>query len=170
MPHTVSDVLVVLKPERARVLEEIEADMREQLAGLPGMTVLFTTPLGMRIDEGPWAVRRPTFPFGSSGPTSTSSRGSPSRPSAHSRRRWDRRSSGRAAHGIAPATNRGEPRGDGAGGAGAWRCDSSGADRPRGRGGFADLDRSAAVRSRGPPSGRSSGYVRCHSHALDRWP
>ena len=31
MPHTVSDVLVVLKPERTRSLEEIEADMREQL-------------------------------------------------------------------------------------------------------------------------------------------
>ena len=52
MPHTVSDVLVVLKPERGRALEDIEADMREQLEGLPGMTVLFTTPLGMRIDEG----------------------------------------------------------------------------------------------------------------------
>ncbi|HEX2343399.1 MAG TPA: efflux RND transporter permease subunit [Vicinamibacterales bacterium] len=52
MPHTVSDVLVVLKPRRARNLEEIEADMRERLEGLPGITVLFTTPLGMRIDEG----------------------------------------------------------------------------------------------------------------------
>ena len=52
MPHTVSDVLVVLKPERGRGLEEIEADMREQLEHLPGVTVLFTTPLGMRIDEG----------------------------------------------------------------------------------------------------------------------
>jgi heavy metal efflux system protein len=52
MPHTVSDVLVVLKPRRARSLEEIEADMRERLEGLPGITVLFTTPLGMRIDEG----------------------------------------------------------------------------------------------------------------------
>jgi len=52
MPHTVSDVLVVLKPERSRGLEEIEADMRERLEGLPGIAVLFTTPLGMRIDEG----------------------------------------------------------------------------------------------------------------------
>ena len=52
MPHTVSDVLVVLKTERGRSLEEIEADMREQLEGLPGIAVLFTTPLGMRIDEG----------------------------------------------------------------------------------------------------------------------
>jgi cobalt-zinc-cadmium resistance protein CzcA len=52
MPHTLSDVLVVLKPDRARGLEAIEADMRERLEGLPGIAVLFTTPLGMRIDEG----------------------------------------------------------------------------------------------------------------------
>jgi heavy metal efflux system protein len=52
MPHTLSDVLVVLKPERARSLDEIEGDMRERLEGLPGVAVLFTTPLGMRIDEG----------------------------------------------------------------------------------------------------------------------
>jgi cobalt-zinc-cadmium resistance protein CzcA len=52
MPHTVSDVLVVLKPDRSRGLEEIEIDMRERLEGLPGVAVLFTTPLGMRIDEG----------------------------------------------------------------------------------------------------------------------
>ena len=52
MPHTVSDVLVVLKPDRRRDLEAIEADMRERLEGLPGIAVLFTTPLGMRIDEG----------------------------------------------------------------------------------------------------------------------
>jgi cobalt-zinc-cadmium resistance protein CzcA len=52
MPHTVSDVLVVLKPDRTRSLEAIEGDMRERLEGLPGIAVLFTTPLGMRIDEG----------------------------------------------------------------------------------------------------------------------
>jgi len=52
MPHTLSDVLVVLKPHRTRSLEELETDMREQLEGLPGIAVLFTTPLGMRIDEG----------------------------------------------------------------------------------------------------------------------
>jgi cobalt-zinc-cadmium resistance protein CzcA len=52
MPHTVSDVLVVLKPERTRGLDAIEDDMREQLENVPGVTVLFTTPLGMRIDEG----------------------------------------------------------------------------------------------------------------------
>lgn len=44
--------MVVLKPERSRGLEEIESDMREQLEGMPGVSVLFTTPLGMRIDEG----------------------------------------------------------------------------------------------------------------------
>ena len=52
MPHTISDVLVVLKPRRARPLAAIEADMRQRLDALPGIAVLFTTPLGMRIDEG----------------------------------------------------------------------------------------------------------------------
>jgi len=52
MPHTLSDVLVVLKPDRTRSLDEIEADMRARLDGMPGIAVLFTTPLGMRIDEG----------------------------------------------------------------------------------------------------------------------
>lgn len=52
MPHTVSDVLVVLKTERDRDLSAIEDDMRERLENLPGVAVLFTTPLGMRIDEG----------------------------------------------------------------------------------------------------------------------
>jgi cobalt-zinc-cadmium resistance protein CzcA len=41
-----------LKPDRTRSLEELEVDMREQLEGVSGIAVLFTTPLGMRIDEG----------------------------------------------------------------------------------------------------------------------
>ncbi len=52
MPHTVSDVLVILKEERTRTPEELEGAMRERLASVPGVAVLFTTPLGMRIDEG----------------------------------------------------------------------------------------------------------------------
>jgi cobalt-zinc-cadmium resistance protein CzcA len=52
MPHTLSDVLVVLRSDRRRALPAIEADMRERLEGMPGVAVLFTTPLGMRIDEG----------------------------------------------------------------------------------------------------------------------
>ncbi len=52
MPHTLSDVLVVLKPDRSRSLEELEGAMREALESAPGASVLFTTPLGMRIDEG----------------------------------------------------------------------------------------------------------------------
>jgi cobalt-zinc-cadmium resistance protein CzcA len=52
MPHTTSDVLVVLKPGRARSLEELEEAMRETLEKVPAVSVLFTTPLGMRIDEG----------------------------------------------------------------------------------------------------------------------
>ena len=52
MPHTVSDVLVVLRRNRDRSLEELESAMREKLEKVPGVSVLFTTPLGMRIDEG----------------------------------------------------------------------------------------------------------------------
>ncbi len=52
MPHTLSDVLVILKRDRAREVEEIEEEMRDTLGRIPGVSVLFTTPLGMRIDEG----------------------------------------------------------------------------------------------------------------------
>ena len=54
MPHTISDVLIVLEPDRsrARSLEELEAAMREQVERVPGVSSAFTTPLGMRIDEG----------------------------------------------------------------------------------------------------------------------
>jgi len=52
MPHTMSDVLVVLKPSRTRSSDAIENDMRSRVGDLPGVSVLFTTPLGMRIDEG----------------------------------------------------------------------------------------------------------------------
>src|SRR5687767_5303429 len=52
MPHVVSDVLVVLKPERSGDIESLEMDMREALESVPGVSILFTTPLGMRIDEG----------------------------------------------------------------------------------------------------------------------
>ena len=53
MPHTVSDVLVVLKPDRTREpRDELEAEMREPLEGCPASPSSFTTPLGMRIDEG----------------------------------------------------------------------------------------------------------------------
>jgi cobalt-zinc-cadmium resistance protein CzcA len=52
MPHTLSDVLVVLKSERRRSLAELEVAMRRAVEHVPGVSVLFTTPLGMRIDEG----------------------------------------------------------------------------------------------------------------------
>jgi cobalt-zinc-cadmium resistance protein CzcA len=52
MPHTVSDVLIVFKKTRQHSLEDLETDMREKLKRVPGVSVLFTTPLGMRIDEG----------------------------------------------------------------------------------------------------------------------
>jgi len=52
MPHTLSDVLVVLRKDRERSLEELEQAMRERVEKVPGVSSLFTTPLGMRIDEG----------------------------------------------------------------------------------------------------------------------
>ena len=52
MPHTLSDVLVVLKSGRRRSLDELEVAMRRAVEHVPGVSVLFTTPLGMRIDEG----------------------------------------------------------------------------------------------------------------------
>jgi cobalt-zinc-cadmium resistance protein CzcA len=52
MPHVLSDVLVVLKPDRSRSLDDLEEEMRQRLEKVPGVAVLFTTPLGMRIDEG----------------------------------------------------------------------------------------------------------------------
>jgi cobalt-zinc-cadmium resistance protein CzcA len=52
MPHTVSDVLVVLKSDRARSLDALEDAVRDKLETVPGVSTLLTTPLGMRIDEG----------------------------------------------------------------------------------------------------------------------
>jgi cobalt-zinc-cadmium resistance protein CzcA len=52
MPHTLSDVLVVLKKNRQRTLDGLEEAMRKRIEQVPGVTALFTTPLGMRIDEG----------------------------------------------------------------------------------------------------------------------
>jgi cobalt-zinc-cadmium resistance protein CzcA len=52
MPHTLSDVLVVLRKDRARSLDELVDAMRDRVARVPGVSPLFTTPLGMRIDEG----------------------------------------------------------------------------------------------------------------------
>src|SRR4029078_13322250 len=52
MPHVLSDVLVVLKPTRAGAIEGLEEAMRERLKKVPGVTVLFPTPLGMRTDQG----------------------------------------------------------------------------------------------------------------------
>ena len=52
MPHTLSDVLIVLKPDRARTTAALEDAMREAVEQVPGVSASFTTPLGMRIDEG----------------------------------------------------------------------------------------------------------------------
>ncbi len=51
MPHTVSDVLVLLSAD-GRPRDEIEADIRERLERVPAIAAAITTPLGMRIDEG----------------------------------------------------------------------------------------------------------------------
>ena len=52
MPHTTSDVLVVLKKDRIRSLDALAHAVREKLETVPGVSTLLTTPLGMRIDEG----------------------------------------------------------------------------------------------------------------------
>lgn len=52
MPHTISDVLIVLHAERKRSTAELEEAMREAVEKVPGVSASFTTPLGMRIDEG----------------------------------------------------------------------------------------------------------------------
>ena len=53
MPHVLSDVLVQLKPANERGDTDAVADeIREALEQVPGVAALFTTPLGMRIDEG----------------------------------------------------------------------------------------------------------------------
>lgn len=52
MPHTVSDVLVLLSPDRARSIDAIEDDVRDRLGHVLGVGSAITTPLGMRIDEG----------------------------------------------------------------------------------------------------------------------
>lgn len=53
MPHVISDVLVQLKPPAEREDTDTVADgIREALEDVPGVAALFTTPLGMRIDEG----------------------------------------------------------------------------------------------------------------------
>jgi heavy metal efflux system protein len=53
MPHVLSDVLVQLKPVNERGDTDAVADeIREALEQVPGVAALFTTPLGMRIDEG----------------------------------------------------------------------------------------------------------------------
>jgi heavy metal efflux system protein len=52
MLHTMSDVLVPLKKDRKRSPDELEQAMRDRVASVAGISVLFTTPLGMRIDEG----------------------------------------------------------------------------------------------------------------------
>jgi cobalt-zinc-cadmium resistance protein CzcA len=52
MPHTTSDVLILLKADRARTGEALEHAMRDAVDKVPGVSALFTTPLGMRIDEG----------------------------------------------------------------------------------------------------------------------
>jgi Cu/Ag efflux pump CusA len=53
MPHFLSDVLVTLAPSGERSgTEAVADDIRERLEDVPGAAALFTTPLGMRIDEG----------------------------------------------------------------------------------------------------------------------
>jgi cobalt-zinc-cadmium resistance protein CzcA len=51
MPHTMSDVLVILRPQRARPLAAIARDVHARLAAAPGLSGVVGTPLTERIDE-----------------------------------------------------------------------------------------------------------------------
>lgn len=51
MPHSISDLLVVPKRDRSRTASQIEDEVRERVARVPGIAFLFTTPLLERIDE-----------------------------------------------------------------------------------------------------------------------
>ena len=79
MPHTVSDVLVVLKPDDRARLEEIEDDMRERLEGCPASPSCSRRRSACASTRA-WAERRRICRSGSSARISTSCRGSPSRP------------------------------------------------------------------------------------------
>jgi cobalt-zinc-cadmium resistance protein CzcA len=52
MPHTASDVLVLLAPDRTGDLDALADEMRARVRKVPGVSAFFTTPLAMRIDEG----------------------------------------------------------------------------------------------------------------------
>ena len=52
MAHSYSDLLVVLRDDARRRGDELVDAMRPALASIPGIRSSFTTPLGMRIDEG----------------------------------------------------------------------------------------------------------------------
>ena len=78
MPHTLSDVLVVLRPERDRSLEELEQAMREQArAAFPASRRSSPRRSACASTRGS-AARPRTSRCGSSARISTSSRGSPS--------------------------------------------------------------------------------------------
>ena len=68
MPHTLSDVLIVLRPDRARSTAALEAAMREAVEPIPGLSASFTTRWACASTRA-WAARRPIWRCGSSAPT-----------------------------------------------------------------------------------------------------
>jgi len=52
MAHTYSDLLVVLRDGAKRRGDDLVEAMRPAVAAIPGIRCSFTTPIGMRIDEG----------------------------------------------------------------------------------------------------------------------
>ena len=156
MPHTVSDVLVVLRPDRKRSLDALENAMRERVEKVPALGVLFTTPIGMRIDEGlggsPADLSVRIF-----GPDlDRLTRAGRTSPHAHGEHRRSGRSARREAH--RPAT---DPRRNGSASARPGRADAGGcrrcrAHRSRRRTDLRGLGRSTSLRSGGSASGSSS--------------
>jgi cobalt-zinc-cadmium resistance protein CzcA len=122
--HTVSDVLVVLKPSRTRSLDELETSDARDPEKVPAVSVLFTTPLG-DADR-----RRPRRHSG--GPRGTGVRARPRRvgapgrpgPRSHERHQGDRGPEAEQTGGLPQlriAVDRGA----------AARVASTGRDRPR---------------------------------------
>ena len=157
---SMSDVLVVLKPDRrARARGSRSRKCARRSSRCPGVTVLFTTPLGMRIDEGlggtPADVSVRIFgpdldQLARLGAEARGDHGDDRRRRGPARRGRDR---------PAAAPHRDRSRGGGARRAHAGRRHPRAPHRPGWRGGVGGVGGAAPVRPRRPP-GRSGAKQR----------
>ena len=143
--------------------------MRERLEHLPGIAVLFTTPLGMRIDEGlggtPADISVRVF-----GPDldelARLAEAGRTHHGAASTGLTDLRAE--ALTGLPQLQIAVEPPGGGARRPGARRRDPRRQHRPGRRGGRAGVERAAPVRPGGAPAGRPARQPRRDQDAADR--